>query len=81
MNKINTKIDDLNIKIRLKNEISFRCINTIDFLILSLELVVSPPKKKKFGVSYFRITLFMQVLENISLFEFKSPSSLMNKEL
>ena len=47
LNKINTKIDDLNIKIRLKNEISFRCINTIDFLILSLELVVSPPKKKK----------------------------------
>jgi len=40
LNKINTKTNDLNIKIRLKNEISFKCTYTIDFLILSLELII-----------------------------------------
>ena len=44
---------DLNIRIRLKNEISFRCTNTIDFFNL------------KFGFNYFKINLFMQVLKKI----------------
>ena len=37
LNKINTKTDVLNIKIKLKNKFSFRCTNTIDILILNLE--------------------------------------------
>ena len=37
LNKINTRTNVLNIKIKLKNKFSFRCTNTIDILILNLE--------------------------------------------
>ena len=41
MNKINTKTDDLQIKIRLENEISLGVqTHAIDFLILNLELII-----------------------------------------
>ena len=40
MNEINTKTNALNIKIKNKNQISFKCTSTIYFLILNFELIL-----------------------------------------
>ena len=40
LNEINTKTNALNIKIKNKNQISFKCTSTIYFLILNFELIL-----------------------------------------
>ena len=40
LNEINTKKNDLNIKIRNKNYIYFKCTSTIYFLILNFDLIL-----------------------------------------